>query len=83
MKEFAKFIFFNQVTFYKRKKGLLKKAMELSLLCDVKVFLCIIDKNHKKMIFSSDFHTEGFVNKNLSIPLQYNELFTHKDVKHF
>jgi hypothetical protein len=54
--------------------------MELSLLCDVKVFLCIVDKNHKKMIFSSDSQTDGFVNKHLTTPLNYNELFTHKDV---
>jgi hypothetical protein len=57
--------------------------MELSLLCDVKVFLCIVDKNHKKMIFSSDSKTEEFVNKNLKTPLEYNELFTHKDVNFF
>jgi hypothetical protein len=69
-----------KVTFYKRKKGLLKKAMELAMLCDVKVFLCIIDKNHKKMIFSSEPKTEVFVNKYLTTPLEYNELFTHNDV---
>ena len=36
------------LAFYKRKKGLLKKAMELSIMCDVHIILCIFNTNNKK-----------------------------------
>ena len=42
------------VTLYKRKKGLLKKAMELSLLCGVKVFLLICESPKKMTQYCSD-----------------------------
>ena len=32
------------VTFCKRKKGLLKKSIELSMLCDLNMFVFIYDK---------------------------------------
>lgn len=32
-----------KVTYCKRKKGLLKKSIELSVLCDLKVFTYIYD----------------------------------------
>jgi len=36
------------LAFYKRKKGLLKKAMELSIMCDVNIAMCIFNTNGKK-----------------------------------
>jgi len=38
------------VTFCKRKKGIIKKAMELSQLCDQEVALFIYDKTLKRFI---------------------------------
>ncbi|CAN0917588.1 Agamous-like MADS-box protein AGL16 [Linum grandiflorum] len=42
-----------QVTFSKRRKGLLKKAKELAILCDAEVGLLIFSSTHKLYDFSS------------------------------
>ena len=55
-----------QVTFYKRKKGLIKKAMELSLLCKVNVGLAIIDKRGGLSIFHSDNEIKTALQKYLT-----------------
>ena len=55
--------------------------MELSLLCEVKIFLCVIDKNNRKMIFSSESNTNEFIELNLKTPLEAQELILHKDVQ--
>ncbi|KAJ0671439.1 putative transcription factor MADS-type1 family [Helianthus annuus] len=51
-----------QVTFYKRRNGLLKKACELSVLCDVEVALVIFSQKGEFFEFSSS-------NKLLSLSL--------------
>ena len=38
------------VTFCKRKKGLIKKAMELSMMCKQEVALYIFDKEKGKLV---------------------------------
>ena len=44
-----------KVTYCKRRKGLLKKSIELSLLCDVSVFVLIYDEKKKRCVhFGSD-----------------------------
>src|SRR5689334_14648261 len=76
------FILLTQATFLKRKKGLLKKSMELSILCQKDLVLCIFDKNQYTFYSSNpqipnlyekclvkDIKTESFSNKDVFIPI--------------
>ena len=71
------------VTYYKRKKGLLKKAMELSLLCGVEIFVGIYPKqlsNHQILIFSTTNNIDYFLDKYIKNPLIKKEIYGLKDV---
>lgn len=50
-----------QVTFSKRRGGLLKKAFELSVLCDAEVSLIIFSQKGKLFEFSSSRYTHNFI----------------------
>ena len=70
-----------RLTFYKRKNGLLKKAIELSILCDVEVLLVIADKKAKRYtVFNSGFMAEQMVG---TLCNQYEacENYTKEDVR--
>ena len=41
---------FRNVTYCKRKRGLIKKAMELSMLCDQLISIVIYDKEKDKTV---------------------------------
>ena len=72
-------------TYYKRKKGILKKAMELSLLCDVEIFMGIYPKqmpNNRLLIFSTTTNIDYFLDKYINNPLLKKEMYGLKDVSH-
>ena len=50
-----------KVTYCKRKKGLLKKSIELSVLCDVSMFLFVYDKQQKRCVHYASDPQEDFL----------------------
>lgn len=52
-----------QVTFSKRRRGLFKKASELSVLCDADVALIIFSSTGKLFEFSNSRYTYSFKSK--------------------
>lgn len=71
-------------TLYKRRKGLIKKAMELSLLCDTEVFLAVVDKDREKIsYFSTSQNINDFFSNYLSKPINKCEIFGINDVSLF
>ena len=72
------------VTYSKRKRGIIKKAIELSRMCGQDIFMIIFDKNKQKLVeyrSSQDFSI-NIVNSLLQqdICLQFkHELYTNAD----
>ena len=64
------------LTFYKRKKGLLKKAMELSAMCDVHILLWIFNSNMKRWAEFTTLPFNNLVQIHDSIPSKDISLFS-------
>jgi hypothetical protein len=52
-----------QVTFSKRRNGLLKKAFELSVLCDAEVALVVFSPRGKLYEFASGRYLPGYLTR--------------------
>jgi hypothetical protein len=54
--------------------------MELSLLCEVKVLLCVVDKNEKLVVYCSDGMTSDIMQNSLCNDHIQKEYLTNDDV---
>ena len=66
-----------KVTLCKRKKGLLKKAIELSVLCDLEIFMLVFDKQHSRVTHYAS--NEDFDMLNLFNNKAQREFFSNFD----
>uniref|UniRef100_A0A251URQ0 Putative transcription factor, MADS-box n=1 Tax=Helianthus annuus TaxID=4232 RepID=A0A251URQ0_HELAN len=57
-----------QVTFSKRRNGLIKKAYELSVLCDVDVALIMFSPSGRASIFSGSRSIEEIISRYINLP---------------
>ncbi|KAL8141088.1 hypothetical protein V2J09_007109 [Rumex salicifolius] len=57
-----------QVTFSKRRNGLIKKAYELSVLCDVDLALIMFSPSGRLSVFSGKKSTEDVLERYLMLP---------------
>jgi hypothetical protein len=67
-----------QVTFSKRRNGLLKKAFELSVLCDAEVALIVFSPRGKLYEFASAARCVPF--RRLSIPRLFSRIVPHMNL---
>lgn len=64
----------------KRKKYLIKQAMELSISCNYQIFLAIIDQNHRLSIFTNEGNPEQFIESYLTNVAYLKDNLSLKDV---
>ena len=71
-----------EYAFAQRKRGLIKKTIELGVLCDQEMFLIIYDKDKNAMIeYSTENFTEESVKKLRSTKLSQHQKFVSDDLE--
>ncbi|XP_010498675.1 PREDICTED: agamous-like MADS-box protein AGL104 [Camelina sativa] len=62
-----------QVTFSKRRNGLIKKAYELSVLCDIDIALIMFSPSNRLSLFSGKTRIEDVFTRFINLPKQERE----------
>ena len=70
-----------KVTLCKRKRSLIKKAIELSIMCQQTIFIYILDKRTQRMVHYSSDESENLVT--LFNQEAKREFYTNVDYKKF
>lgn len=69
-----------EITFIKRKRGVIKKAMELAILCDAEVFFAVADNENNLCIYNAKYGFYEFIKKYLQYPINTDENYDNNDV---
>jgi hypothetical protein len=63
-----------QICFAKRKRGILKKAMELSILTNCKIMMAIMDQVDMKMTIYKSFKSDSeFAHQGISVVEHFSD----------
>ncbi|CAH8351814.1 unnamed protein product [Eruca vesicaria subsp. sativa] len=68
-----------QVTFSKRRNGLIKKAYELSILCDIDIALIMFSPSDRLSLFSGKTRIEDVFTRFINLPNQEREISAFPD----
>jgi hypothetical protein len=57
--------------------------MELSLLCDIKILMCLYDNNDRLLVYKTDEETNQLIAEKITSKDVFKENYTDADVKPF
>ncbi|KAI7984467.1 Agamous-like MADS-box protein AGL65 [Camellia lanceoleosa] len=67
-----------QVTYSKRRNGILKKAKELSILCDIDIVLLMFSLTGKATLSCGEHREDVYLNHLINIPLESRRCNRHR-----